>query len=351
MKPDNDGKECLSEKQLLSYINNELSPAEKRQVELHLTDCELCSDALEGIRLLKNKEHATELVAEIKHNINKKLEGKVRPLILQNQWIQVAAIFFIIAIATGGYIYISQFSSEKVAMEKPVEKKVQTRPLEVKSNSDGKIAEPTPQDNSNTIEKTARESQPSQTKNLSTESVTQNSANEVHKEGYSDNTLVTTAPLFNETKSVEEKKVTLDDSHKDLTKEDVTTKSADTRFESQRTTNAPAAQPHIQESEAVVAQSKAKKHVENIEEIKNIYMNAESLFNKKEYNEALKLFDIVVARSTRGRMDYYYDALWYSAEIAIIQKRKADAKSLLEQLKNESKKYKKQATARLTELN
>lgn len=49
---------CLSQQQLFDYIDNKLNHQQKRLVEHHLLDCELCSDALEGLSMLKNREIA-----------------------------------------------------------------------------------------------------------------------------------------------------------------------------------------------------------------------------------------------------------------------------------------------------
>src|SRR5262245_55839595 len=40
---------CITQDVLLGYAERKLSPAETRRVEEHLTECELCSDALDGI--------------------------------------------------------------------------------------------------------------------------------------------------------------------------------------------------------------------------------------------------------------------------------------------------------------
>ena len=37
---------CLSEEQLLLYMQHQLNPFGQHHVEKHLLDCELCSDAL-----------------------------------------------------------------------------------------------------------------------------------------------------------------------------------------------------------------------------------------------------------------------------------------------------------------
>ena len=40
---------CISVEQLFNYQNKKLSKKEMHEVEKHLLDCQLCSDALEGL--------------------------------------------------------------------------------------------------------------------------------------------------------------------------------------------------------------------------------------------------------------------------------------------------------------
>ena len=47
---------CIPEETLLKYISDKLSPAQKHEVEKHLIDCELCSDAAEGFKLVDTKK-------------------------------------------------------------------------------------------------------------------------------------------------------------------------------------------------------------------------------------------------------------------------------------------------------
>ena len=60
--------DCLSEEQLLNYVQGNLSYEEQHQVETHLLSCELCSDAAEGLLLLeKNKRNS--IIASVKNEI------------------------------------------------------------------------------------------------------------------------------------------------------------------------------------------------------------------------------------------------------------------------------------------
>lgn len=65
-----DNELCLSEKELLAYMKGESDATLERRVELHVADCELCSDALDGLQSFDNQEFIKEnqkIKQHIKH--------------------------------------------------------------------------------------------------------------------------------------------------------------------------------------------------------------------------------------------------------------------------------------------
>ncbi len=81
--------DCISEEMLTKYISNKLSPGEKHEVEKHLIDCEMCSDAVEGLQMMaspqpspKEREQTArkaidELNVRIRERGTKKKEVKI----------------------------------------------------------------------------------------------------------------------------------------------------------------------------------------------------------------------------------------------------------------------------------
>jgi len=61
--------DCISEQTMFDYIDKKLSSKECHFVEKHLLHCELCSDALEGLELTKNRNK----IAEINQKINERI--------------------------------------------------------------------------------------------------------------------------------------------------------------------------------------------------------------------------------------------------------------------------------------
>lgn len=53
---------CLSQDELFRYIDGKLSPAAMHAAEKHMLDCDLCSDAFEGLQLVRNREKASAFI-------------------------------------------------------------------------------------------------------------------------------------------------------------------------------------------------------------------------------------------------------------------------------------------------
>jgi tetratricopeptide (TPR) repeat protein len=90
--------DCLSSKTILAYVEGKLSADERYLVERHLTDCELCSDAVEGLSLLKNKSKLPKLFAGINVAIDKKANKKESRVFRFDFRMRLAAAALIIVI-------------------------------------------------------------------------------------------------------------------------------------------------------------------------------------------------------------------------------------------------------------
>jgi tetratricopeptide (TPR) repeat protein len=60
---------CLSEGAIFRYLGNDLSEDESNAVQKHLAECEMCSDAMEGYRLMPDKDKALKMLAAIREEI------------------------------------------------------------------------------------------------------------------------------------------------------------------------------------------------------------------------------------------------------------------------------------------
>ena len=80
---------CLSPEQMKLYLQNVLSPAEKRAVENHLLECEFCSDAMEGLKQLAVDNYQYE-VDILNRQIKRRVKYNSRKNILYSPWKLIA---------------------------------------------------------------------------------------------------------------------------------------------------------------------------------------------------------------------------------------------------------------------
>jgi hypothetical protein len=69
---------CISQQELLDYLQGKLGPDDRHRVETHLADCEFCSDALEGLSTIPEKEKIPGVIRQIKWNVLQNLCRKNR---------------------------------------------------------------------------------------------------------------------------------------------------------------------------------------------------------------------------------------------------------------------------------
>ena len=107
-----DHQDCIPEDKLLAYIEGSLSPLDANRVEQHLLECELCSDALEGLKML-HPDRVREIVSELNKKIDRRLEstkgGKAIPFI---SFYRIAAILVLVALFGGAYWLIKNNKDE-----------------------------------------------------------------------------------------------------------------------------------------------------------------------------------------------------------------------------------------------
>ncbi len=93
---------CISKESMLRYINKQLSTKELYEVEKHMLDCELCTDALAGMRYAQNSSMLFAIDNQIDQRVNKL--GAKRP-IMRN--LMVAASLLVVVF--GSYFTFNVF--------------------------------------------------------------------------------------------------------------------------------------------------------------------------------------------------------------------------------------------------
>lgn len=105
--------DCISEDVMYKYIDKKLSASEEHQVEKHLLDCELCSDALEGLTI----SHDRKIIHSIKTEVDKKLlatEKTTRVVHFNYRGIWAIAAGLLLLI--GGVFFFNQFMTKNMEM-------------------------------------------------------------------------------------------------------------------------------------------------------------------------------------------------------------------------------------------
>ena len=107
---------CLTTEALKGYISDAFSDLEKNRVKNHLDSCELCSDALEGIRLLSDPSKIDSIVSEINENLKKTLAStdktKSKKFKIQTRLYYIAAAASVL-ILVGFYFYLQNYLSSE----------------------------------------------------------------------------------------------------------------------------------------------------------------------------------------------------------------------------------------------
>lgn len=66
---------CLTSREIEQYVSGTLNKKDVRRVELHLAECSMCNDELDGYILLKDKKSLPKIISDINNKIDEKIFG------------------------------------------------------------------------------------------------------------------------------------------------------------------------------------------------------------------------------------------------------------------------------------
>ncbi|MEZ5046760.1 MAG: tetratricopeptide repeat protein [Chitinophagaceae bacterium] len=137
---------CLSNKQLQQYLHQQIDKDELRMIEMHITDCPLCSDAIDALMAVPD---SPQLVESIHDAIDKKVktlqaeeQKKVKPHLTVTsknikkekqknyKWIWAAASLFVFALGAYSIYYTAytpQTKNETAQVKNTIEQKEYNR--------------------------------------------------------------------------------------------------------------------------------------------------------------------------------------------------------------------------------
>jgi len=98
------GSHHFTSDELVRYVHHVLNEQEQHEMEKHLVDCELCSEALKGIAEMEN--------ASLLYEVNKDLQFRARrkrllkkKIFSQNELISIFAVVFLIVFLLRSFLY------------------------------------------------------------------------------------------------------------------------------------------------------------------------------------------------------------------------------------------------------
>jgi hypothetical protein len=87
---------CLTEQAMFAYIDGKLSPAECHAVEKHLLDCAFCSEAMEGLELVRDRSKVSAPLPGTGHGAIEPKRGRIIPFNSPYKLAAAAAILLLV---------------------------------------------------------------------------------------------------------------------------------------------------------------------------------------------------------------------------------------------------------------
>jgi len=98
------------------YLSDSLSKDEKRKIEMHLADCEMCTDELEGLSLLNNPQKLDFIITELNSKIDNRTTTKKGVFLKKIKPYYSIAALVLILISITSLLIFNNLSSEKLEL-------------------------------------------------------------------------------------------------------------------------------------------------------------------------------------------------------------------------------------------
>ena len=98
---------CISKELMMKYINKQLTKNELHEVEKHMLDCDLCTDAMAGMKYAKN----SSILFALDHKIENRIASNQTNSFFKGGWLMAAAS--LIAVIFGAYLLVNLFNDNK----------------------------------------------------------------------------------------------------------------------------------------------------------------------------------------------------------------------------------------------
>lgn len=106
---------CLKSEQIRAYLREELNEDQRFEVENHLLDCPLCTDAVEGFANNYNVEDLPKLDFLEEKEVSTQSPTIVKKLPARKNWVmRIAASLLLLSIPIGSYLYWQSNATERI---------------------------------------------------------------------------------------------------------------------------------------------------------------------------------------------------------------------------------------------
>ena len=332
---------CLTEIQLLRYLHDECSTQEVRAIDRHLTDCPMCTDAVEGAMLLNTnrlERSLKQLNAQIYTQFSDKtmvfeLEKPVLTVVKKpNRRLWLWAAASIAVLATAGLLLLTKpfepLSNAQIASNTEGDSLPNQTTSQAVISPRNEVSQVNPSKNERQI---GTESGVTDTKTPA------GSDADVALGDESPFVATNTSPVPKMSKPTEDTEESVGDSYKSKAKE---------------IAQAPASSASVNDYPGAAAQnamteSKTKATREKLPVDNGLadYQIGMQFYTKGDYNAAIAQLNRVLAKQNKGVV--YENALWYMANSYLKVGKKQDGQILLQRIVAEKGKFAQQAAALL----
>lgn len=368
LKPRGD---CLPEELLIRYAEGKLSADEARTVEEHISECEFCSDALDGIMQGGNAQHFHSQLSSIKKIVHKRVRssepGATFPI---TRRLAVAATLLLLAISAWYVQYLVNNNAEQIFTH-------QFEPYPVpKTETDTIQIAPA-------VQESKAEAQQLQN---ATDKITSPSSVPKREEKKESEKTPAVPSLPQEVAAEQSSSITMNDNTDVASQEQHTLKKVQTDSivafsKSQDFSGAPSQVEGLSKTRSKQSQDDIVTYKASAPEATNDnFKNAMSLYQSNNYSEAIAEFEIVLQeepnnpaanfysgvsslalknpdealkyfKNTDNKNSQYYEAtLWYEALSYLNKGDKKQAKNLLEKVVKLNGEYRMKAEETLKQL-
>ena len=342
MKPIVPNDKCLTQEQILRYLRDECQPSEIRIIDKHLSQCPMCSDAVEGAMMLDTKELEFAWAQSQAH-----IKAKTEELATAHQPLKAVRSKPI------RFLRFTLGAAASVALLAAAAIWLLTKPLDQNTPETSTAAPPqlTPADSayfsqkpeviepSSTAPVTIADAQTNASKSNVSSSEVQKPSNYTSTSNIKDTTeAIAAASAPNEPKAKEpinEAAEKIGD-YANARAADMDSKQAkETEYREEsldKKRSAPA---------AMASKAKAYKSENNRIDDSQILESGAAFLRSNKYDDAIKTFNLIINKSPKSNQ--YEQALWYNANALLMSGNKSASKAAYTRIAKEKGKYAAQA--------